>query len=77
MGGTVYPVSGPKMQNATVLIQDGKITAVGTNLTIPAGATRIDATGRTVTPGLLNAASNLGLRSARSTQPTKETIAAT
>lgn len=71
-GGTVYPVSGPRIQNATVLIQDGKITAVGTNLTIPAGATRIDATGRTVTPGLLNAASNLGLTQVGSVDATNE-----
>ena len=71
-GGTVYPVSGPRIQNATVLIQDGKITAVGTNLTIPAGTTRIDATGRTVTPGLLNAASNLGLTQVGSVDATNE-----
>ena len=36
-GGTVYPVSGPKLERATVLIQNGRIAAVGTNVTIPAG----------------------------------------
>ncbi|MEP7325213.1 MAG: amidohydrolase family protein [Gemmatimonadota bacterium] len=71
-GGTVYPVSGPKIQHGTVLIQDGKITAVGTTVTIPAGATRIDATGRSVTPGLLNAASNLGLSQVGSVDGTNE-----
>ena len=45
-GGTVYPVSGPKLTNASVLIRDGRIVAVGTNVTIPSGATRIDAAGK-------------------------------
>ena len=44
-GGTVYPVSGPKLENATVLIRDGRIAAVGTSVAVPNGATRIDATG--------------------------------
>ena len=43
-GGTVYPVSGPKLTNATVLIRDGKIVAVGTGVATPSDATRIDAT---------------------------------
>ena len=60
-GGTVYPVSGPKIEHGTVLITNGKVAAVGANVTIPAGATRIDATGKWVTPGLFNAATTLGL----------------
>jgi imidazolonepropionase-like amidohydrolase len=60
-GGTVYPVSGPKLEHATVLIQGGKITAVGTSVTIPADATRIDATGKWVTPGLIDGAGQMGL----------------
>ncbi len=60
-GGTVYPVSGPKLPNATVLVRDGRITAVGTNMTIPSDATRIDATGKWVTPGLIDGAGQLGL----------------
>jgi len=60
-GGTVYPVSGPKVANATVLIRDGKIVAVGAGVTTPSGATRIDATGKWVTPGLIDGAGQLGL----------------
>jgi imidazolonepropionase-like amidohydrolase len=60
-GGTVYPVSGPKLERATVLIQGGRITAVGTNVTIPADATRIDATGKWVTPGLIDGGGQMGL----------------
>jgi imidazolonepropionase-like amidohydrolase len=60
-GGTVYPVSGPKIEQATVLIHDGKIAAVGANVTIPADATRIDATGKWVTPGFIDGAGQMGL----------------
>jgi imidazolonepropionase-like amidohydrolase len=60
-GGTVYPVSGPKLENATVLMRDGRIVAVGTNVAVPAGAQRIDATGKWVTPGFINAATQLGV----------------
>jgi imidazolonepropionase-like amidohydrolase len=60
-GGTVYPVSGPRIENGTVLIRDGKIVAVGANVAVPAGAQRIDATGRWVTPGFVNAATQLGV----------------
>ena len=60
-GATVYPVSGPRIEHATVLIRDGKITAVGTHVVIPARATRIDATDRWVTPGLLDGAGQMGL----------------
>jgi len=71
-GGTVYPVSGPKIDNATVLIQGGRVTAVGTNVAIPAGATRIDATGKWVTPGLIDGAGQMGLREISAVQGTNE-----
>jgi imidazolonepropionase-like amidohydrolase len=60
-GGTVHPVSGPAIPNGTVLIQNGRIAAVGANVAIPAGAVRIDATGKTVTPGLFESSTNLAL----------------
>src|SRR2546423_11214931 len=60
-GGTVYPVSGPKLTNATVLVRDGKIVAVGTAVAAPADAVRIDAQGKWVTPGLIDGAGQLGL----------------
>ena len=59
-GGTVYPVSGPKIERGTVLIRDGRIVAVGANVTVPADAQRVDATGKWVTPGLVFAGSNAG-----------------
>jgi len=60
-GGRVHPVSGPVIENGTVLIRDGKIVAVGANVSVPEGATRVDATGKWVTPGLVNALTGLGV----------------
>ncbi|HEY5086397.1 MAG TPA: amidohydrolase family protein [Gemmatimonadaceae bacterium] len=60
-GGTVYPVSGAPIQNGTVLIRDGKILAVGADVAVPANAERIDATGKIVTPGFIDASTQLGL----------------
>jgi len=60
-GGTVYPISGPAIQNGTVLMRDGKIIAVGADVAVPSGAQRIDATGKIVTPGFIDASTTLGL----------------
>ena len=63
-GGTVVTVSGQTIPNGTVLIQDGIITAVGSNVSIPAGVERIDASGKFVYPGLIDAGTGLGLQEA-------------
>ena len=60
-GGRVFPVSGPPIENGTVIIRDGRIAEVGANLPVPAGAQRIDATGKWVTPGFVVAETQLGL----------------
>lgn len=57
----LHPVSGAAIDQATVVITDGKITAVGAGLAPPAGARVIDARGAEVTPGLMNGATALGL----------------
>jgi len=59
--GKVYPVSGPPINNGTVLIRDGMIVAVGAQVTVPAGAQTVDATGKIVTPGLINSTTELGV----------------
>ena len=61
VGGTVYPVSGPKIERGTVLIRDGRIVAVGANVPVPSDATTIDAAGKWVTPGLINAITAVGV----------------
>lgn len=63
-GGTVYPVSGPRIDNGTVIISNGRIVAVGAGLAVPAGAERIDATGKWVTPGLIVGGATIGLAEA-------------
>ena len=60
-GGTVYPVAGPPIERATVLIGAGKIVAVGQSVIIPPDAVRIDASGKWVTPGLIDGAGQMGL----------------
>ncbi|MBT8396826.1 MAG: amidohydrolase family protein [Gemmatimonadetes bacterium] len=63
-GGTVVTVSGGSIENGTVLVQDGLITAVGSNVTIPAGVERFDASGKFVYPGLIDGGTGLGLQEA-------------
>lgn len=61
-GATVHTVaSAGTLENATVLIQNGRIAAVGTAIAVPAGATVIDASGKIVTPGLFSAIGQIGL----------------
>ncbi|HKW10667.1 MAG TPA: amidohydrolase family protein [Gemmatimonadaceae bacterium] len=60
-GATVLTMRGPALRNATVLIRGGKIAAVGTNLTIPSDATVVDATGKYVMPGLIDAMTYFGI----------------
>ena len=73
-GGTVYPISGPKIEQATVLLRDGKVAAIGTSVAIPADATRIDATGKWVTPGFIDGAGQMGLVEISAVAATREAV---
>jgi imidazolonepropionase-like amidohydrolase len=57
----IVTVTGAVIENGTVVIQDGKIAAVGTTANIPSGAERIDGKGLWVFPGMIDAGTNLGL----------------
>jgi len=61
IGGSVHTVSGEVLEGATVLIQAGRIAALGHDVEIPAGIRVLDAAGRVVTPGLFDATTSLGL----------------
>lgn len=61
VGARIHPVSGPVIENGTVIIRDGRIAAIGTNIAVPADAQRVDGTGKWVTPGLMNSESQLGI----------------
>ena len=71
-GGKVYPVSGAPIDHGTVLLRDGKVAGVGANIAIPPGAQRIDATGKIVTPGLFNAATELGVQEIGAVSTTRD-----
>jgi imidazolonepropionase-like amidohydrolase len=57
----IITISGPEIAFGTVLIIDGKIKAVGASVAIPPGATVIDASGKVVMPGLVDANARFGL----------------
>jgi imidazolonepropionase-like amidohydrolase len=61
-GGRVVPIEGDPIEDGTVLLTDGKIAAVaGPGFTPPPGAETIDATGKWVLPGLIDAHAHLGV----------------
>jgi len=60
-GAKIVTVSGAVIENGTVVIQDGRIAAVGAAVSIPSGAERIDGKGLSVYPGMIDASTNLGL----------------
>lgn len=62
-GGTIHTVSGPVIEHGVVLMRNGKIVAVGRNITTPEGYKVIDVTGKDVYPGMIDAASTLGIES--------------
>ncbi|HSM59335.1 MAG TPA: hypothetical protein VK849_01005, partial [Longimicrobiales bacterium] len=59
-GARVVTVSGQVIDNGTVVVSDGVITAVGRNVTVPPEAWVIDGAGKTVYPGLIDAMTTLG-----------------
>lgn len=62
VGATVLPVSGPPIANGTVVVQDGRILAIGpsSSVSVPRGADRVDVRGRTLIPGLVDTHSHIG-----------------
>jgi imidazolonepropionase-like amidohydrolase len=58
---TIETVTKGTIQNGTVLIVDGKITAVGSNVSIPTGTEVIDCKGQFIYPGMIDAGTNLGM----------------
>ena len=58
---TVLIGNGTRLDDADVLMRDGKIVAVGADLDAPADALRVDATGKWITPGIIDIHSHLGV----------------
>ena len=58
---TVLTGNGQRLDAADVLMRDGRIVAVGNGLEVPADAVRVDASGKWVTPGIIDIHSHLGV----------------
>jgi imidazolonepropionase-like amidohydrolase len=61
VGARIVTVSGATIESGTVIIQNGKIAAVGAGVAVPSGAEKIDGKGLTVFPGMIDAGTNMGL----------------
>jgi imidazolonepropionase-like amidohydrolase len=62
-GARILPITAPPIANGVLVIQGGKITAVGEDgkVNIPAGATTLDATGKVIMPGIVDSHSHIGI----------------
>jgi imidazolonepropionase-like amidohydrolase len=58
---TIITAAGPTIRNGAILMEGGKITAVGATVNAPAGAVVIDGAGKYVTPGIIDVHSHLGV----------------
>lgn len=60
VGATILTAAGPRIGNGTLLIRDGKIVDVGNDLQVPAGFDVVDASGKWITPGIIDPHVHLG-----------------
>ncbi len=68
-GGRILPVSGEPIENGTIVITDGKITAVGAEVDIPFDAIAVDCSGKTIFPGMVLAHTDNGMDVANENLP--------
>ena len=61
VGATIHPISGPALQNATLLFDKGRIVRIGKGIPIPAGSQVINVAGKHIYPGLFDSMTNTGL----------------
>jgi imidazolonepropionase-like amidohydrolase len=69
----IVPVSASIIERGSIVVQDGKIAAVGAQIKPPAGAKKIDATGLTVYPGMIDGYTSLGLKEISSVKGSLDT----
>jgi imidazolonepropionase-like amidohydrolase len=72
-GARIVTVSGPVIEKGTVVVEHGRIVAVGADVAVPAGATVVDGTGKTLYPGLVDALTTLGLAEVSAVSATMDT----
>ena len=73
VGGTIHTVANGVVENGTIVFADGRITAVGANVQVPANAERVDISGKHVYPGLIAAFSTVGITEIGSVAVTNDT----
>jgi imidazolonepropionase-like amidohydrolase len=61
VGGQVIPIEGTPFSDGAILIEDGTITELGRDVRVPDGVERVDASGKVVLPGLIDAHVHLGV----------------
>jgi imidazolonepropionase-like amidohydrolase len=61
VGGRVLPIEGTPFEGGAILVEDGRITALGPDIQVPDGVERVDATGKVILPGLIDAHVHLGV----------------
>jgi imidazolonepropionase-like amidohydrolase len=69
----IVTVTGPAIENGTVVISNGKIVAVGATVPVPSGAKIIDASGLSVYPGMIDSGTEIGLTEISSVAGTVDT----
>jgi imidazolonepropionase-like amidohydrolase len=69
----VFTLAGPPIEDGTVLIHDGRISAVGSGISVPAGAQVIDGKGLEVYPGLFDPVTQMGLSEISAVRATVDT----
>jgi imidazolonepropionase-like amidohydrolase len=61
-GATIVPITAPPIEHGTILVEGGRISAVGgADLPVPAGVDVVDASGKWILPGLIDAHTHLGV----------------
>jgi len=73
VGGTLHPVTSPVIENGTLLMQNGRIVALGSEVDVPANAERVDVSGQHVWPGLISVNSAIGLHEIGAVNETNDT----
>ncbi|HKR71145.1 MAG TPA: amidohydrolase [Streptosporangiaceae bacterium] len=61
VGGRVVPITGPEIEQGTILIENGRISAVGESVAVPDGADVVDAAGGWILPGFIDAHAHVGV----------------
>lgn len=72
INATIHPVSSDPIQNGSIILENGTITAIGTNIDLPQGIHTIDLSGKHVYPGLISSLSSLGLVEINAVRATRD-----